>query len=285
MHPECQEIGWEGHRFMRKLKFVKSKLKEWNKDIFRIMSDRKSAIISDIDMFDWLEQEGSLIQDTFALRSLRKKGVEEVVLKEEVFWRQRSRIKWIKEGDSNSKFFQRLANRRRKKKIIKSLMTEEGESISNIDDIFVEVLNFFRKLYTNPKRNSWRIEGLDWSSISTQSVEWLVRPFLEEEVRCAVFKLNRDKASGSDGFIIALYQEWWDVIKEDLMKVFQEFHSRGIVNQSTNATFIALVPKKSQTSKISDFRPISLVTSLYKIIAKVLSGRLRKVIHETISSS
>ena len=69
------------------------------------------------------------------------------------------------------------------------------------------------------------------------------------------------------------------------MKVFQEFHSRGIVNQSTNATFIALVPKRSQTSKISDFRPISLVTSLYKIIAKVLSGRLCKVIHETISSS
>ena len=86
-----------------------------------------------------------------------------------------------------------MANRRSKKKIIKSLMTEEGESISNIDDIFVEVLNFFRKLYANPKRNSWRIEGLDWSPIFTQSVEWLVRPFLEEEVRCAVFKLNRDK--------------------------------------------------------------------------------------------
>ena len=59
------------------------------------------------------------------------------------------------------------------------------------------------------------------------------------------------------------------MVKEDLMKVFKEFHSRGIVNQSTNSTFIALVPKKSQTSKISDFRPISLVTILYKIIAKV----------------
>ena len=65
------------------------------------------------------------------------------------------------------------------------------------------------------------------------------------------------------------------MVKEDLMKVFKEFHSRGIVNQSTNATFIALVPKKSQTSKILDFRPISPVTSLYKIIAKVLLGRLR----------
>ena len=75
------------------------------------------------------------------------------------------------------------------------------------------------------------------------------------------------------------------MIKGYLMKVFQEFYSIGIINISTNATFIALVLKKSQALKILNFRPISLVTSLYKIIAKVLSRRLRKVIHETISSS
>ncbi|RVW92334.1 putative ribonuclease H protein [Vitis vinifera] len=69
------------------------------------------------------------------------------------------------------------------------------------------------------------------------------------------------------------------------MRVFLEFHTNGIINQNTNATFIALVPKKSQTFKISDFKPISLVTSLYKIIAKVLSGHLRKVLHETIFGS
>ena len=107
---------------------------------------------------------------------------------------------------------------------------------------------------------------LDWSPISTQSAEWLVKPFLKEGLGCAIFQLNRDKALGPDDFTIALYQDYWDVIKEDLMKFFQEFHSRGIVNQSTNVTFIALVPKRSQTSKISDFRPISLITSLYKII-------------------
>ena len=45
------------------------------------------------------------------------------------------------------------------------------------------------------------------------------------------------------------------------------------------------MPKKIQTFKISNYRPISLVTSLYKIIAKVLSGRLRKVLHETIFGS
>ncbi|RVX16675.1 Transposon TX1 uncharacterized 149 kDa protein [Vitis vinifera] len=101
----------------------------------------------------------------------------------------------------------------------------------------------------------------------------------------AVFQLNKEKALGPDGFTIAVYQECWDVIKEDLMRVFLEFHTNGIINQTTNATFIAMVPKKSQTFKISDYRPISLVTSLYKIIAKVLSGHLCKVLHETIYGS
>ena len=69
------------------------------------------------------------------------------------------------------------------------------------------------------------------------------------------------------------------------MRVFLKFHTNGIINQSTSATFIALVPKKNQTFKISDYKPISLVTSLYKIIAKVLSGHLCKVLHATISGS
>ena len=69
------------------------------------------------------------------------------------------------------------------------------------------------------------------------------------------------------------------------MRLFAEFHRSGIINQNTNASFIVLLPKKSMTKKISDFRPISLITSLYKIIAKVLSGCLRRVLHEIIHST
>ena len=94
--------------------------------------------------------------------------------------------------------------------------------------------------------------------------------------------MDRDKASGLDGFTIAVFQDCWDVINEDLVRVFAKFDRSGIINQSTNVSFIVLLPKKSLTKKISYFRPISLITSLYEIIAKVLSGRLRGVLHETI---
>ncbi|RVW97045.1 Transposon TX1 uncharacterized 149 kDa protein [Vitis vinifera] len=282
---ECTGEGWEGHKFMRKLKFVKSKLKEWNIMTFGDLKERKKLILTDLSRIDLIEQEGNLNSDLVLERTLKRRELEDVLLKEEVQWRQKSRIKWIKEGDCNSKFFHRVATGRKSRKFIKSLISERGETLNNIEDISEEIVNFFGNLYSKPVGESWRVEGIDWVPISGESGVWLDRPFTEEEVRRAVFQLNKEKAPGPDGFTIAVYQECWDVIKEDLMRVFLEFHTNGVINQSTNATFIALVPKKSQSVKISDYRPISLVTSLYKIIAKVLSGRLRKVLHETISDS
>ncbi|RVW87868.1 Transposon TX1 uncharacterized 149 kDa protein [Vitis vinifera] len=119
----------------------------------------------------------------------------------------------------------------------------------------------------------------------SESASRLDSSFTEEEISKAIFQLDRDKTLGPDDFTIAVFQDFWDVINEDLVRVFAEFHRSGIINQSTNASFIVLLPKKSLTKKISNFRPISLITSLYKIIAKVLSRHLRGVLHETIHST
>ena len=52
----------------------------------------------------------------------------------------------------------------------------------------------------------------------------------------------------------------------------------GKFEKSLNVTFIALVPKKNGASNIRDFRLISLVGSVYKILAKVLANRLKEVL-------
>ena len=65
--------------------------------------------------------------------------------------------------------------------------------------------------------------------------------------------MDRDKAPGPDGFTIAVFQDCWKVIKEDLVRVFAEFHRSGIINQNTNVSFIVLLPKKSLTKKILDY--------------------------------
>ncbi|RVW63564.1 Transposon TX1 uncharacterized 149 kDa protein [Vitis vinifera] len=255
---EFEGNGWEGHKFMRKLQFVKAKLKDWNKNTFGMLKERKKTILDEIANIDAIEQEGALSSDLAAQRVIRKGELEELILREEIHWKQKAKIKWVKEGIVTQSCFM------------------------NSESITEEILLYFKKLYSSPPGKSWRVEGIDWSPISEESASRLDSPFAEAEIFNAIFQLDRDKAPGPDGFTIAVFQDCWNVIKEDLVRVFAEFHNSGIINQNTNASFIVLLPKKSQSKKISDFRPISLITCLYKIIAKVLSARLRGVLQETI---
>jgi hypothetical protein len=73
------------------------------------------------------------------------------------------------------------------------------------------------------------------------------------------------------------------VIKEDFMAVFSEFHEQGEFVKNINSTFIALIPKVHGAKEIKDFHPISLVGGIYKIIAKILANRMRKVMDRIIS--
>jgi hypothetical protein len=95
--------------------------------------------------------------------------------------------------------------------------------------------------------------------------------------------LDRDKALGPDGFSLAFYQDCWEVVKGDFMAVFADFHSQGKFVKIINSTFISLIPKFHGAKKIKDFCPISLVGGVYKIIAKVLANRMRRVMDMIIS--
>ena len=77
----------------------------------------------------------------------------------------------------------------------------------------------------------------------------------------------------------------WDVVKIGIMGLFREFHERSRFVKSLNATFLILVPKKGGAEDLKDFRPISLVGSLYKLLAKVLANRIKKVTGKVILES
>jgi hypothetical protein len=97
--------------------------------------------------------------------------------------------------------------------------------------------------------------------------------------------LNGDKAPGSDSYSMAFFQACWDVLKEDIMKVFHDFHARGKFERSLNAMFIALIPKILGMIDFKDFCPISLVSVIYKIIANILTNTLQMVLEKIVSKS
>ena len=68
-----------------------------------------------------------------------------------------------------------------------------------------------------------------------------------------------------------------------MLGFFKEFHKQGRFVRSRNATFLVLVPKKRNVKDLKDLRSISLVGGLYKILAKVLANRIKRVLGQVIS--
>ena len=114
--------------------------------------------------------------------------------------------------------------------------------------------------------------GDNHSSILEVEAGWLEVGF-EEKVRKVVSNMNGDRALGPDGFSMAFFEACLDVLNVDIMKVFSTFHAGGMFEQSLNPGAIDL----------KDFRPISLVGGIYKIIAKVLALRSKVVLDKIIS--
>ena len=97
--------------------------------------------------------------------------------------------------------------------------------------------------------------------------------------------MEGDKGLGLDGFTMVFCHKCWSVVEKDFMDFFEHFHRHSVFEQSMNASFLTLIPKKSNAINIKDFRPISLVGNVYKLLSKVLANRLRAVLDNLISES
>lgn len=210
--------------------------------------------------------------------------LEKTLLCEEVNWRQNPRALWLKEGDNNTKFFHRVANSHRRHNHV-GILRINGVLSSDTVAIKDHIVNYYDSLYT--EQTSWRprVDGISFSSIDVDVCLWLERGFEEQEVWEVVREMNGDKAPGPDGFSMAFFQHCWGFLKKDIMAVFSEFHNSRQFERSLNATFISLIPKNADALEVKDFRPISLVGGVYKIISKVLANRLKSVLGKIISSS
>jgi hypothetical protein len=84
---------------------------------------------------------------------------------------------------------------------------------------------------------------------------------------------------------MAFFQKCWRIVEVDVMAFFGEIYEYGKFERSPNATFISLIPKKTNAVNIRDFRSISLIGCIYKLLAKVLANRLALVLDSIISTS
>lgn len=148
----------------------------------------------------------------------------------------------------------------------------EGVITKDQTKIKESVQKFYQDLYWRPD-----LRLLNEPRITDEEHVRLQRPFEGEEILECLNQCAKEKAPGPDGYPMVFFQTFWALLMEDIIKTAQFFHSNHAFKKSFNATF-ALIPKKPGASNWKDFRPISLVRAVYKIIAMLLAERLEKVV-------
>jgi hypothetical protein len=245
---------------------------------------KKNDLLLCIRDMERIEDHRSLSTKEWLSQDQCKAEYENLLLLEEISWRQKSRIRWLREGDKNTHFFHRVANSKRRFNFIDHLSI--GGAITNDQDVIGEgLVNFCSNLFSDEAIRHPLLDGLSFSSIDEEDRSVLDRPFTEEEVWGFVKDMTEDKSPGPDGFSMAFFQGCWDTIKNDVTAFFHDFHAHGSFVKNINATFLVLIPKKLGALECKNFRPISLITWVYKMIAKVLANRLKVVLEKVVSDT
>nr|GFA12871.1 RNA-directed DNA polymerase, eukaryota, reverse transcriptase zinc-binding domain protein [Tanacetum cinerariifolium] len=125
--------------------------------------------------------------------------------------------------------------------------------------------NKLKQLRTNIKK--WSRDHVDLVKEKNEIQKWLV---------------EWDTKAKEDGFNFKFIKRYWDMVKFDFLNFFKQFENHGSLARGCNASFISLIPKKADLLELSDYPPISVIGSMYKILSKVLAPRLCQVIHKLI---
>ena len=91
------------------------------------------------------------------------------------------------------------------------------------------------------------------------------------------------KAPGSDGIHAGFYQRFWLLVGELVRNEVKQIFASQKVPAYLNQTLIALIPKQLGPKTVSQFRPISLCNTVYKIVSKILVNRIRPLLPRLIS--
>ncbi|XP_019171492.1 PREDICTED: uncharacterized protein LOC109167042 [Ipomoea nil] len=186
---------------------------------------------------------------------------------EDTYWRQRAKQHWLKNADANTKYYH-------------SGDWVEGDAMRNV------IYNYYKTIFTSgPPSDSGDFFGNIASRVTQVQNELLLRPFDASEVKSALFSMFPNKAPGPDGMNPGFYQHFWDVVGGDVSAYIVDCLNNRSFPARLNDTNIILIPKKKTPEMVSDYRPIALSNVVYRIMAKVITARMKPLMGGIISDT
>jgi hypothetical protein len=262
------------------LQEVLTRLHQWGKTNY---GNVPKEIRSTQDMLNNLRTRIPTWEDLNHIKQLETK-LDNLHQKEEQWWAQRAKTKWLQQGDKNSKYFHFKATQRQRKNKINFINNSQGVSLTQNKDIQDVFLNYFIDMFTstNPSNMQDSLQVVA-GRLHSQMYDYLNKDFSAAEISHAAHQLSNNVAPSPDGLNARFYQAHWDIIGEDIVQTTLHILNNGGNPVNFNDTYICLIPKHNNPTTPADFRPISLCNVILKIITKTIANRIKEILPEVIS--
>ncbi|XP_019435039.1 PREDICTED: uncharacterized protein LOC109341552 [Lupinus angustifolius] len=253
-----------------KLKLLKEKLRDWNKNVFGDLHLRVKASLASVESIQQCIDNYGPDEDLLDQEAIAQQELLQALLVEEAFWKEKARMNWHTNGDRNTSFFHIVAKVRQNTKAL--TMLKEGDNIlTNHDDIATHVLDYFTALYasSNNMVSNGLISFVIPSLVTVEDNFLLTKHPSNEEIRSIVFSMKGDGFLGN--------------YRPGCVPIYGLLFSNNWLPPNINSNSVVLIPKYPEADRIEDFRPIALANFQFKIITKVLSDRLALIAPKIIS--
>ncbi|KAA3456692.1 reverse transcriptase [Gossypium australe] len=262
-----REWGEDSGSVNVKLEKLGRRLQQWS--FFKNRMDRKQRMILE-DRLNYLyNQDPSdeiLAEITDVQMSLNWEAD-----KEELFWEQRARVNWLKNGDRNTSYFHKVAVNRQFRGRILALEDENGRQLSSTDDFLRLASDYFGNLFTASNMGpDDHLFGLMEEKVTESMNANLIKQFTVDEIAHAVKMMSPLHAPGVDVFPAIFFQRYWHILGPEISSYCLSILNGNCEIGGINETRIVLILKVEKLKNMSQFRHISLYNVIYKIIAKVL---------------
>lgn len=231
-----------------------------------------------------LELEQSSMDPSTSRVALLSRELVKAYRDEQNYWKMKSKDNWILHGDGNKKVFHAAVKTSRARTMVTKLMDANGVAHRSEATKAQVAIHYFQDLFKSSNSEDYRdmLQGFS-AKVTDRMNQSLTQTVTADEVKHAVFSIKGESAPGVDGMSGFFFQTYWDTVGEQLTKEVIGFFESGRMPTCWNYTHICLIPKKLNASLMSDLRPISLCTVMYKTISKILASRLQKFLPLIVS--
>ncbi|XP_010419047.1 PREDICTED: uncharacterized protein LOC104704705 [Camelina sativa] len=265
--------------FCFKLRRIKGPLKALMKDNYSDIEKRVHEAYSELCHFQILA-----LNDPSPLNVQNELSAKDkwsrLCLAEESFFSQRSRLRWIGEGDSNTTFFHSVTMARNACNAVKVLLKPDGSLTSSLQEVHEIAVDYFSKALTTIRGQFCPalpefLDALLLPVCSNAQQAFLSSPFSAEDIKAYLFKMPLNRSPGPDGFPAEFFKATWPIIGHDLTLYVLQFFQDSFMPKALNATSLILIPKRVGAVDLKEFRPIACLNTVYKIISRPLTDKLK----------